>query len=72
MGVVEPLTPVTVVVASFCVVGVTDLTALSVVGVPRPVRAVTLSPLAAALVIPVTREITPVPALAPVASPIVG
>jgi len=42
------------------------------VGVPSPVRAVTLSPLAAAFVIPVTREITPVPALAPVASPIVG
>jgi hypothetical protein len=35
-----------VVVASFLVVGETDLTALCVLGVPNPVIAVTLSPLA--------------------------
>ena len=46
LGVVLPLTPVTVVVASFFVVGVTELATFEVVGVPRPVSAVTESPLA--------------------------
>ena len=39
---------------------------------PRPVKAVTLSPLALALVIPVATLITPDPAVAPVESAMVG
>ena len=46
--------------------------ALFVLGLPRPVKAVTLSPLALALVIPVATLITPVPAVAPVESATVG
>ena len=44
--VVLACTPVTLPVANFLVVGVTDLTALCVLGVPSPVIAVTESPLA--------------------------
>jgi hypothetical protein len=43
---VLPLIPVIVVVASFLVVGVTDEATFAVLGVPRPVSAVTVSPLA--------------------------
>ena len=45
---------------------------VSVLGVPSPVNAVTESPLALALVIPVATLITPVPAVAPVDKAIVG
>ncbi len=47
-------------------------TTLLVLGVPKPVRAVTLSPLALAEEIPVATLITPVPAVAPVDKAIVG
>jgi len=45
-GVELPLIPIIVVVTNFLVVGVTDFTAASVLGVPSAVIAVTLSPLA--------------------------
>jgi hypothetical protein len=46
--------------------------ALFVLGLPRPVNAVTLSPLALALVIPVTTCTFPVPLVVSVANAIVG